>query len=635
MASANARDGITLTGYTLIRAQTVHGSMPSSESSQKPKPRRTVADFEFFFEEFKQMKEALAAQEADALHAEEDEEENKTKKDGEEEAEWLKQVGLKSLVSDFEDDREMDIQNVDIETNKLKLTVAQRAAVRRRVDTLNATIRRKRRASPICEDGGSVMLSEVFVRKNAVRRNSGDAETMPKTDMPNIKTSSPPCELPAVPENAVETVISDLSTDDIVKIRRLALLELTAMLETHDIPMKVRKAPKIKYKETGIFGVPLSTLLARDKQLDQTAKIPLFLQEILVFLEEQGIDEEGILRIPGATARIRGMIRELEETFYDGDFSWDDRRTNDASTLLKQFLRDLPYPLLTYEYLRLFASVDSISNKQEKLEALNLLVLLLPDEHRTTLRWLLRFLNKLVKHESRNKMSVANVAMIMAPNLFLSRHRNNQSKESDLHLAACTFNVMRMLIEQHQRLWIVPPTLLSQVRQLNETEAEKKRQPKGVARAMVKKKRPDAPMSPSRKLSEEPLIPLEPPVILSKESQERLRNIIRVQSPYFSKVSMAFELTPGLTAGDIVAKFRKKSYENMAEKGIGPKQHPVIPRRFSFNKGKRVAPLDNHHLFEVGGNIGERCLSHDTLVMSVLKVNSNADWVIKQRELDF
>lgn len=40
-----------------------------------------------------------------------------------------------------------------------------------------------------------------------------------------------------------------------------------------------------------------------------------------------------ILRLPQA------MQQELEETFFEGKFSWDGRRTNDASTLLKQFLR--------------------------------------------------------------------------------------------------------------------------------------------------------------------------------------------------------------------------------------------------------------------------------------------------------
>ena len=135
-----------------------------------------------------------------------------------------------------------------------------------------------------------------------------------------------------------------------------------------------------------------------------------------------------------------------------------------------------------------------------------------------------------------------------------------------------------------------------------------------------------------------------------------MSNIIRVQSPHFSKVSMCVELTSRMTAGDIVAKFRKKSFEDMASKGVGPKQHPVVPRRQSFGTGLKVdtssQPLDNHHLFEVGGNIGksihlmninlvdyvcllgERCLDPNTVIAELLKVNPNARWVIKQKALD-
>jgi hypothetical protein len=69
--------------------------------------------------------------------------------------------------------------------------------------------------------------------------------------------------------------------------------------------------------------------------------------------------------------------------------------------------RDLPYPLLTHEYLHIFASVEGkisiasvdivepssaiscgidISEFKDKILALNLLVLLLPTEHRDTLK---------------------------------------------------------------------------------------------------------------------------------------------------------------------------------------------------------------------------------------------------------
>lgn len=54
------------------------------------------------------------------------------------------------------------------------------------------------------------------------------------------------------------------------------------------------------------------------------------------------------------------MLRqEIEEKFYQGTFSWVDVMPNDAAALLKQFLRELPSPLLTPQYIEAFAQVES------------------------------------------------------------------------------------------------------------------------------------------------------------------------------------------------------------------------------------------------------------------------------------
>lgn len=328
------------------------------------------------------------------------------------------------------------------------------------------------------------------------------------------------------------------------------------------------------------------------------------------------------------------MQQELEEKFPEGNFSWDGRRTNDASTLLKQFLRDLPYPLLTHEYLHIFASVEDISEFKDKILALNLLVLLLPTEHRDTLKILLGFLDKVVSHEEHNKMTLNNVAMIMAPNLFFSRsNRRHDVKdaEADLKMAACTCNIVRLLIKYHNHMWLVPEQIMNYVRFLNDMESDKRRLPPRGARKAVHRKKGTGSGSP--KQSDDKTEMTEAP-----KQDRKMNNIIRVESPYFSKVSMCVELTSTMTAGDIVAKFRKKSFENMASKGVGPQQHPVIHRQQSYGFGLKVntlsEPLDNHHLFEVGGNIGERCLDPNTVIAELLKVNPNAKWVIKQKALD-
>ena len=71
---------------------------------------------------------------------------------------------------------------------------------------------------------------------------------------------------------------------------------------------------------------------------------------------------------------------------------------------------------------------------------------------------LLAFLDHVVALEDQNKMTLNNVAMIMAPNLFYTRGGRRQDlkeAQSDLKMAACTCNVVRMLIRYHNVLWIV------------------------------------------------------------------------------------------------------------------------------------------------------------------------------------
>ena len=56
------------------------------------------------------------------------------------------------------------------------------------------------------------------------------------------------------------------------------------------------------------------------------------------------------------------------------------------SSLLKQFIRDLPVPLLTMENLPAFAMLADIADLKERLRTLNLLILMLPTLHQRVLK---------------------------------------------------------------------------------------------------------------------------------------------------------------------------------------------------------------------------------------------------------
>nr|XP_039258805.1 mucin-5AC-like [Styela clava] len=425
------------------------------------------------------------------------------------------------------------------------------------------------------------------------------------------------------------TRISDLSAKDIGKVQSLALIELTALFDLHNIELKRRKFGKPKIKETGLFGIPLTTLLESDqkRQSNPQLRIPLVLRETITFLENNGLQDEGILRVPGSAVRIKNLKQELESKFsqtsptvlLDSKAGWNEARTNDVAALLKQFLRELPNPLLTQEYIDAFQSCDLIPDRKQQLQALNLLIILLNDVHRDSLKLLLKFLSRVVAKEEVNKMTLNNVAMIMAPNLFMAKKQSKRGEtpsalaaSQDVKHAAGTSNIVRMLIKYHKLLWTVPTFMLTQVRNMNQAEQSSKKHGHGQSKDKLKIKFPGITKSkdPATKLAKSPL---------TQEQQfeyEVPKGVIRVKVENHSMTSMAVQLDIKSSAGDVIGKFQKQ-----------------CERRKQMQPDSDITVITNetHALYEVGGNIFERCLDPGTNMHALTKINPEATWVIKGR----
>lgn len=74
---------------------------------------------------------------------------------------------------------------------------------------------------------------------------------------------------------------------------------------------------------------------------------------------------------------------------------------------------------------------------------------------------LLDLLIKIIEHSDANKMTLSNVAMIMAPNIFLAPKlrvtpgREHEAMETEIKLASVTSKLMRMMIRYKHILWTV------------------------------------------------------------------------------------------------------------------------------------------------------------------------------------
>ncbi|XP_056620885.1 rho GTPase-activating protein 18 isoform X2 [Triplophysa dalaica] len=542
--------------------------------------------------------------------------------EGEQEEAWLTEAGLATLFDESATDGEDSI--VFLST----LTRTQAAAVQRRVETLNQTLRKRNKphsvpdvrdifkpssssentadvtsperslgdtpevqtlgngAGPEAQGGGADNETdinlEVSFSEQALIYKEGLKVAQPRREaddrLPDFKVSQ---------DKTGQTRAGDLSTEDMKKVRRLVVIEMSALFDTCGIEMKTHKALKMKVKESGLFGVPLPTLLEQDQRRIPGTKVPLVLQHLMSHIEEQGLDIEGVLRIPGAATRVKSVCQEMEQKFYDGMFPWESLKQHDAASVLKLFIRELPFPLLTVEYFTAFLSVLKLPTKKQQLQALNLLVLLLPEHNRDTLKALMEFFQSVIDHKDKNKMTLNNVAVVMAPNIFMCKgFRNKISEQEEFAMATGTANIVRLLIRYQNLLWTIPKFILNQVRKQN-TENQRKMNRDRAVKKLLKKMTHDR-----EKTSDKP------------EKNTEAEGFIRVQAPQFSMVSMAVQLTDDLKASDVLTRFLTQ------ERSVTVKREDLC-------------------LFETGGNIKERCLDEETYIRALLELNPSAELVLK------
>ncbi|XP_029525974.1 rho GTPase-activating protein 40-like [Oncorhynchus nerka] len=396
------------------------------------------------------------------------------------------------------------------------------------------------------------------------------------------------------------TRIHDLSNQDMKKVRQLALIEMTALCDLLELDVKRHKTCKRKILESALYGVPLAMLLENDQKINPTATTPLILQALLSFLEKSGVDSEGILRVPGSQSRIKKLQQDLEQNFYSGGFSWEEVSPNDAAALVKKFIRELPSPLLTTEHLNAFSAVRDIPELKQKLHVLNLLILLLPEPNRNTLKALLEFLSKVVSRERRNRMNLWAVSTIMAPNLFL--HKAVPSRLTDggpgveKGQAEKAADIMRLLIRYQDLLWTIPNFLMSQVRKLNENRNRRYQFYDRRIKNLLRKIHQDSKDKPD------------------KNSSEPCRTV-KIQVGDLMSSTMEVQVNISSRASDLLVQFHRHLCSSDNTKRNGSVSHPDCA------------------IYEVGGNIGEHCLDPETHLLDLYNTNPSGEWVIKLKPL--
>jgi len=166
----------------------------------------------------------------------------------------------------------------------------------------------------------------------------------------------------------------------------------------------VRKAPAIVISNR-IFNVPL-------EQVAKLNGVPIVMENAITYLEQKALYEEGLLRLAGNTTDCKQLRMEYDSGNYPNLWNCTDKNT--VASLLKQFVRELPRPLIPQTNL-----MREAPDREDGFEVIQEELSKLPVDNYCAAKRLFHFLHLVANHSEYNKMVPQNLAIVFSPTLRL------------------------------------------------------------------------------------------------------------------------------------------------------------------------------------------------------------------------
>ncbi|XP_072294895.1 unconventional myosin-IXb isoform X2 [Eucyclogobius newberryi] len=155
------------------------------------------------------------------------------------------------------------------------------------------------------------------------------------------------------------------------------------------------------------FGVHVGHLV------NEKSPVPMVLEMMLEHVEMHGLYTEGIYRKSGSANRMKELHQRLETDPHL--VCLEDYPIHTVTGLVKQWLRELPDPLMTFTHYNDFLHAVELPEKLEQLHTIYKELEELPTANFNTLERLVFHLVRVCKEEAHNRMSPNSLAIVFAP----------------------------------------------------------------------------------------------------------------------------------------------------------------------------------------------------------------------------
>uniref|UniRef100_A0A8D2QKM6 Myosin IXB n=1 Tax=Zonotrichia albicollis TaxID=44394 RepID=A0A8D2QKM6_ZONAL len=208
----------------------------------------------------------------------------------------------------------------------------------------------------------------------------------------------------------------------------------------------------------GHFGVCVSALTS------ERNSVPVVMEKLLEYVEMHGLYTEGIYRKSGSANRMKELKQMLQED--PNSVKLENYPIHTITGILKQWLRELPDPLMTSAQYNDFLRAVELPEKQEQLCAIYSVLEKLPQANHNTLERLIFHLVKVSLIEDVNRMSPNALAIVFAPCLL--RCPDTSDPLTSMKDVSKTTMCVEMLIKEQIRKYKIK---MEEINQLEAAES--------------------------------------------------------------------------------------------------------------------------------------------------------------------
>ncbi|KAF4451176.1 rho GTPase activator Rga [Fusarium albosuccineum] len=176
---------------------------------------------------------------------------------------------------------------------------------------------------------------------------------------------------------------------------------------------------------TVLFGSDLAERADHERR-----QIPSVVTRCIEEVELRGMDQEGIYRKTGGNSQVN-MIKDGFSKDENFDISDPDLDITAVTSVLKQYFRKLPMPLLTFDVYERVLESNAIVDETERSDHLRKTFASMPQRHRDCLEFLMFHLVRVAQREPENLMSPKNLAVVFAPTIM--RDTSLEREMTDMH----------------------------------------------------------------------------------------------------------------------------------------------------------------------------------------------------------